>query len=688
MCHEQSRGVGRPPLLHTELVALAAPTQVWSHRDGTMGGSAAHGVYHGDWRYVRGVELLVDGAPVEHITTADEADWVVFHAVARDLDARAPAARVMVERMREVAPGAVVERVTIVNGRDVPVNAAVELVCDVELAPMWTVRAGDPRPVGLRIRIDDGVAIATDGTRVLRCTSRGGELRVEGSRVIASRHSVVLPDDWAGFALELELDDPTLAVTGTPCPAPCAGVRPTGRAALDRWAERAVTDLEDLLLDAGHGAFPAAGAPWHVTMVARDALIASRLLLPLGTDLAEGTLRTLAARQGVRTDPATGEEPGRILHELRQDSIELPWMGVELPPVYFGSIDATPLWIVLLHDAWRAGLPLQTVRELRPSLHAALWWLDKRTGDGFLSYPEESGTGLANKAWKDSPDAMRFADGGIATGSLAVAQVQGLAVRAAVGAADLLDALGDGGERWRGWAERLRERFRAAFWVEHGHERFPALALEASGAQVDALTSDVGQLIGTTLLSAEEEREVARLLLDPRLSSGFGLRTMATDAGGYWPMSQHCGAIWPHDTAVAIEGLLRAGLGAEAAALAEQLERAADAFQGRMPQLYAGYGLDDTAAPIPVPGACSPQAWSAAAVVPVHQALTARAASAVGPIAVERHLHALTPLAPSAPEPARDAEPARAQRVAAGGAVRREHAYLRLVEPDRSRPEL
>ncbi len=674
MCPELVRSANRPPLLHSELVALAAPTQVWSAQDGSVGGSGAHGLFHGDWRYVRAIELLVDGAPVEAIATADEADWTVFRAVARVAGARHPLARVMIERMRELHPGGMVERVTLVNGRDEPVDALVELVCDIELAPMPSVQAGIPAPAAITLEREGDEVLASDGTRTLRVSSRGGEVRIDGSRVIVAQQAHVAPEDWSGMTLELEIADPTLTVHGTACGAPCEPLRPTGRPALDRWATRAVADLENLLLDAGHGAFPAAGAPWHMTMVARDALIACRLLLPMGTDLAEGTLRTLAARQGVQFDAATGEEPGRILHEMRQGATDPLRPGVEPPPVYSGSVDPTPLWIVLLHDAWRAGMPLETVRELRTALHAALYWMQAHSGDGFLACADESGMGLSGKGWKDDPDGMRLPERDAAAAApahpVATAQAQGLACRAAVGAAELLDALGDDGERWRTWAERLRARFRDAFWVEHDGDRFPAMAIDADGTPVETLVSDIGQLIGTTLLSRVEEAEVARLLLDARLSSGFGLRTMATDAPRYWPLAHYCGAVWPHDTAIAIEGLMRADFPAEAQRLAEQLERAADAFDGRMPEVYAGYGVEDVPAPIPYPGACSPQAWSAASVVPVHAALTA---SGTRRPKSQRHLVALTPASPpSAPEPV---------QINAGAGQPPTQVRLRLVSP-------
>ncbi|MGC3955050.1 MAG: hypothetical protein QM804_12540 [Propionicimonas sp.] len=175
---------------------------------------------------------------------------------------------------------------------------------------------------------------------------------------------------------------------------------------------------------------------------------------------------------------------------------------------------------------------------------------------------------------------------------------------------------------WREWAAALRRRFRAAFWVERDGVRFPAIALDGDGVPVDSLTSNIGQLIGTTLLSPEEEATLAQLLLEPRFASGFGLRTLASDEAAYWPLSYHCGSVWVHDTAIAIEGMLRAGLVEPARELARQLVRAADAFGSRMPELFAGFSDTESSHPVSYPASCRPQGWAAAAVVPVHRALT------------------------------------------------------------------
>ncbi|MBA3906896.1 MAG: amylo-alpha-1,6-glucosidase, partial [Pseudonocardiales bacterium] len=309
----------------------------------------------------------------------------------------------------------------------------------------------------------------------------------------------------------------------------------------------------------------------------------------------------------------TAEEPGKILHEIRRP----PSDGGDafLPPVYYGTVDATPLWICLLRDAWRWGMPADEVRALLPNLDAALEWI-ARHEDEFVVYHDGSGRGLTNQGWKDSDDAVRFADGAIAEGPVALAEVQGYVHEAALAAAELLEAFGgQDAPRWRAYAADLAARFRKRFWVTDDNGPFPALALDGTGAPVDTLTSNVGHLLGTGLLDAAESELVARRMLAPDMASGFGLRTMSRRAGGYSPLSYHCGAVWPHDTAVVARGLARAGEADAAAELAVQLLAAADGFDRRLPELFAGFGVDEVAAPVPYPASCRPQAWAAAAVV-------------------------------------------------------------------------
>jgi glycogen debranching enzyme len=367
--------------------------------------------------------------------------------------------------------------------------------------------------------------------------------------------------------------------------------------------------------------FLAAGAPWFFTLFGRDSLWAARMLLPLGHEPAASTLRVLAHYQGTRTVAETAEQPGKIMHELRPSALTIPGEGIVLPPLYYGTVDATALWICLLHDAWRWGMPPAEVEELLPHLEAALAWMrdyGDSDGDGFLEYIDTTGHGLANQGWKDSGDSIQWRDGTLAEGPIALCEVQGYAYEAAIGGAELFDAFGrEGADQWRAWAADLKKRFAASFWIDDPAGPYPAVALDAAKRRVDTVTSNIGHLLGTGILDAPQAAAVARRLVSPELASGYGLRTMSTDAAGYWPLSYHGGSVWAHDTAIVIGGLAREGFRAEAAQLADGLLAAAEGFGYRMPELHSGDPSTATVSPIPYPAACRPQAWSAAAAVAV-----------------------------------------------------------------------
>jgi glycogen debranching enzyme len=359
--------------------------------------------------------------------------------------------------------------------------------------------------------------------------------------------------------------------------------------------------------------FLAAGAPWYFTLFGRDSIWAARMLLPFGWELAAGTLRALAAFQGRGLDPVTAEAPGKIPHEIRRAGVS------------YQTIDATPLWICLLHDAWRWGMPEDQVAALLPALRAGLAWIrdyGDSDGDGLLEYVNTTGRGLANQGWKDSGDAIRFADGTIAAPPVALCEVQGYAYEAAMRGADLLAAFGvNGAAQWRDLAARIAAAFRAAFWVADERGGYPAIALDGGKRPADSLTSNIGHLLGTGLLTSAEEELVAERLAGPDMNSGFGLRTMSARDGGYNPLSYHCGAVWSHDTAIAILGLARSGHAQLAADLADGLLAAAGGFGWRLPELYSGAARAETPWPTPYPAACRPQAWSAAAAAVLARAL-------------------------------------------------------------------
>lgn len=634
-------GRGRQPLLHDAVSAISAPHQVWSRTDGGMR-SAIDGVYSGDTRLVTGLRLQVAGEEPEHIATRRiSARETVFTSLARGVDDATADPRVVVEHRRAVDVDGVTETVTLVNALDHALRAPVSLEAVVGLHGLAPIKAGlAGEPSGrLAATADGGLRLASDTGPAADLDAPGAQVRVDGHRVswtwevpVPARGSSAVTWRLIPHAGRRVVD----GVRGDLAASPWRDVRvESSDRRLVRWVETALEDLDALRMTAVPAPglpFIAAGAPWFFTLFGRDSLWAARFLLPLGTGLAESTLRVLAAFQGARHDAATAEEPGKILHELRAEDLEIPGEGIRLPPRYYGTIDATPLWICLLHDAWRWGMPDQAVAELLPNLRAALGWMrdsGDSDGDGLLEYVDRTGHGLANQGWKDSGDSVQWHDGTIARGPIALCEVQGYAYEAAVSGAEILEAFGDPVEarRWRAWAADLSVRFRERFWVEQAADggrparRFPAIALDARKRPVDSLTSNIGHLLGTGLLDAEEEAHVARLLTGADLDSGFGLRTLSADEGGFWPLSYHGGSVWTHDTAIAVLGLVRSGHGDCALLLADGLLAAAEGFGFRIPELYAGEARRGDQGPTPYPAACRPQGWSAAAAVAVAGAL-------------------------------------------------------------------
>ncbi|GAA1827796.1 glycogen debranching N-terminal domain-containing protein [Microlunatus capsulatus] len=566
------------PFLHDLVTVLAAPTQVLSDRTGDVGADAdragAQGVLHADVRVLSRVVVEVDGGAGEHIATEAGTATARFTTLLRHVGAgltAVPDPTLRLDRERHVRAGAVAERLRLSSVLAEPVPVTVTVAFAADLAGVETVktgRAGTPAVLltgsGAPRWGDDDLAAALTAEGATWAPGPDGTGAVATWSVVVPAHGAV-DVGWS-----LDVSDRGGVVVAAASPWTPAALPAVADSRLEPWLRRSLEDLDGLRMarpQAPDDVFFAAGAPWYLTLFGRDSLWAARLVLPVSLEPARGTLRALAALQGTTTDVERAEQPGKIMHELRRGAFGLGTMS--LPPLYYGTIDATPLWVCLLHDAWRAGLPEAEVQELLPALEAALGWLltdFDADGDGFGEYLDATGHGLANQGWKDSSDSVRFRDGRIAEGPVALCEVQGYAHEAALAGATLLEAFDrPGAERLRTWAATLADRFRAAFWVGEGEDRYPALALDGRGARVDSLTSNIGHLLGTGLLDAEEERLVARRVVSPALDSGLGLRTMSTDDAGFSPLSYHCGSVWPHDTAVVVAGLARAGLAEHAA---------------------------------------------------------------------------------------------------------------------------
>jgi len=431
---------------------------------------------------------------------------------------------------------------------------------------------------------------AQPGVRFARRKARGGleEMRSEKSAEL---------ETWLVRAPALQADDPAL-------------VR-TYRASLsDLGALRMHPDL------ANGATLPAAGLPWFMALFGRDSLITSFQALPYLPGFAATTLHALAARQAQARDDFHEQEPGKILHELRFG--ELTALGARPHSPYFGTADATPLFLVLLEEYHRWSGDDDLVRALEPNARAALAWIEDSgdcDGDGYVEYEcRNPVTGLVNQCWKDSWDAIQFADGRLAQGPIATCEIQGYVYDAQRRAARLARTVWDDqplAARLEQRAEDLRASFRRDFWMpERGCH---ALALDGNKRQVDSLTSNIGHLLWSGLLDHRQAEATAERLLDEQLYSGWGVRTLGMREGGYNPLGYHTGTIWPHDNSLIAAGLARYGHHEAAGTIASAILAAAPYFEHRLPEVFAGYPRSQTSVPVAFPTASRPQAWAAAA---------------------------------------------------------------------------
>ena len=656
------------------------------------------GLYAGDTRMLSCLVLLVGGErPIvlrPDLGTAAHGTVVLTNpGLSPDLGRRPARARqlssrsIAIVRERWLAAG-LHERLTLANYGDHPEVLAVDLLIDADMADIFEVRGfvrarrGHFRPSEVRegqadfeYRGLDGRTFRTQvtvpGARVEPAPpDANAALRVRWRPRIEPRAQAmlewsILPNIFEAAASEepgvTTISPEDVAVLATRHAADAGsrgganleagdGLRDateirSDSPAFDRVVTRCIGDL-DLLVTPGPGPsqrFLAAGIPWFTALFGRDAILASLGALLVDPSLAVDTLRVLASLQATADDPSRDAEPGKIVHEVR--SGEMARTG-EVPfGRYYGSADATPLWLILLGETYEWTGDLGLVEELWPHALAALGWVERHgdlDGDGFIEYRRRAPGGLVQHGWKDAPDAIRDRHGGIAEGPVALVEIQGYAYDARVRMARLARALGDTGlaGRLEEAARHLRARFEAAFWVPD--RATYALALDGRKRPMDAIGSNQGHALWSGIVSEEHAAAVAGHLSGAGLDSGWGLRTFAAGQPGYSPLGYHTGSVWPHDTAIAVAGMRRAGFDAQATRLAGELLEAAQTFpDARLPELFCGFGRSEVGLPVPYPGACAPQAWAAAAPLMIVCALLG-----IRPCAAERRLDFERPLLP------------------------------------------
>ncbi|MCX5420640.1 glycogen debranching N-terminal domain-containing protein [Streptomyces sp. NBC_00078] len=610
---------------------------------GVRGSGSPDGLFVRDARHLSRWQLTVDGAVPEALTPVTNGDTARCVLVPRGGRQEPPAYTIF--REQAVADGAFVESLRVTSNRPVPTTVRLAVTADADFTDQFELRS-DHRTytkigaVRSRRALDDGMEFGyqrgdwrssttvrtTPAPDAVEETGTGArrlvwtlDLQPHGTaeltlRVAAHPHGTAgapqvptSPSDANAQlrALESEFVEGVSFPTGWPELAAACARGLADLAALQVPATG--PDGEDLRV-------PAAGAPWFLTLLGRDALLTSLFALPYRPQLAAATLPALAAAQATETGADSVSQPGKIVHEVRHG--ELAHFGQVPYGRYYGSVDATPLFLVLLGAYVEQTGDAALARRLEPHARAAIgWMLDHGglTSRGYLVYRADQG-GLANQNWKDSPGAICSADGTRPSGAVMAAGAQGYAYDALRRTAWIARTVWEDGTYaalLEQAASDLRDRFQRDFWMRE--RSFPALALDGDGKQVDALASDAGHLLWSGLLDKEYGEAVGRRLLEPDFFSGWGVRTLAAGQAAYHPLSYHRGSVWPHDNALITLGLARYGLHDEARLVAHALVDAATAAGHRLPEVLAGYGRDTQTEPVPYPHACVRESRSAAA---------------------------------------------------------------------------
>ena len=605
------------------------------------------GLYHRDTRFLSHYRLRLSGRD-PHLLSSSAARAYVAHVDLTNPDlvgaGAIPQHSLNIRRSR-VVDGRLLERIRIRNYNRFPVQVEVEMSFGADFADIFEVRGlaretrgshrpprVDPTGAEFGYRGEDGVNRTTRirfARSAVRTTVRGdlveaafsvrlqpGETDVVGltvepvvgegsdgptdfdSSVQRLRHSY---DEWEGSATRIRTDNDLF----------------------NGMLAQSLRDLRALCTDVDGGSVLAAGIPWYVAAFGRDTLITSHQILTVNPAPARESLRALAAHQGRVVDDWRDEEPGKILHEIRTG--ELAGGGYLPHSPYYGSVDATPWFLIVLAQYFRWTNDLGFVKELLPSAEAALRWIDEHgdaDGDGFVEYRSRSPRGLIHHGWKDSSDAVTHEDGSPAEPPIALAEVQGYVYLAKTRMAELFSALGDHERaiQLREQAAALRRRFDEAFWLED--QGYFAMALDGQKRPVRTVTSNPGHGLYCGIVEPDRAEAVARRLFQPDLFSGWGVRTVSRSAASYNPMSYHNGSVWPHDNALIAAGLKRYGMVEATNRIATALfEAATHQDDLRLPELFCGFVRRNPGPPVGYPVACVPQAWATGAPVLLLQAM-------------------------------------------------------------------
>jgi glycogen debranching enzyme len=606
--------------------------------NGDISPGTMQGVFLRDTRILSRWSLILDGAAVQPLgVMPTEAYCATFVGRARPRPGLREST-LLVQRERFVGEG-MRENITLENLGAEAAAVQMELRVDADFATLLEVKEGWMGELtAAEAEVGDGVlglrrrythTGTSRGVRVLWAEATASPNALTLNTVIPPRsqwHTViqVTPvvdgrDLGPHFPVDRPLEEAPPALR-TRAWRESSLVLRTTHPGIARTLARSRQDLGALrIFDREHpdAAIVAAGVPWFMALFGRDSLLTSWMALPIDQNLALGTLKTLARLQGSKVDAASEEQPGRILHEVRVGADTALAIGGST--VYYGSADATPLFVMVLGELRRWGVAREEVDALLGHADRAVEWLVEygdRDGDLFVEYQRETDRGLENQGWKDSHDGVTFADGTLAQPPIALCEVQAYAYAAFLARAYFAWEVGDEEtqQRWVRRATALREKFNEQFWLPD--RGWYAVALDRHKRPVDALTSNIGHCLWAGIVDEDKAPVVAEHLMSREMFSGWGVRTLASSMGAYNPISYHNGSVWPHDNAIVAAGLMRYGFVREAQQVAAAVFDAAEAFGDRLPELFCGFDRSRFPLPVPFPTSCSPQAWAAAA--PVH----------------------------------------------------------------------
>jgi glycogen debranching enzyme len=620
---------------------------VFDHR-GNIGiePGSTEGLYYRDTRILSKLSLLLEEARPLLLSSMVQDDNSVFIADLSNPDffigdqVALRREQIHLHRLMFVWGGACYERLSVRNFSDRPLRVRLKLGFEADFADLFEVR-GERRTargrataclendskVTLRyVGLDDIERITT-----VEFNPAPQELNIEHASfgIILKPHQVrrvfiraglsSAADAWGGRSFYRQMRKSRQALRDSSGRAASVD---TSNSVFNEVMRRSIADLYMLVTDTPLGPYPYAGTPWFSTPFGRDGIITALATLWADPSVAKGVLKFLATTQATAVEPARDAEPGKILHEMRHGEManlnEIPFGR------YYGSVDATPLFVLLLGEYFARTADMETIRDLWPNALAALKWIDTcgdRDGDGFVEYLRQTDGGLANQGWKDSQDAIFHSDGRYATGAIALCEVQAYVYGAKRHAAVLAAALGFEplAQGLQQQAEALRKKFEEKFWCEE--LSIYALALDGAKQPCRVVSSNSGQVLLTGIASPERASRVAQTLLDPKCFGGWGIRTLATSEAHYNPMSYHNGSVWPHDNGLIALGLSRYGQKQAIMRIFGALFDAASYMDlRRLPELYCGFPRAEHSAPTQYPVACSPQAWASAATLALIQA--------------------------------------------------------------------